>query len=110
VKNILFDYDKAELRPDQMPQLSSDVNWLKQHPSVRVIVEGHADERGNQEYNLALGVRRANTVVQYLITQGVTESRIRSISYGKERPACREDHPDEACHQKNRRAAFTEVR
>lgn len=110
MQNILFDYDKAELRPDQMTQLQSDATWLKQHPAVRVIVEGHADERGNQEYNLALGVRRANSVVEYFVAQGVNESRIRTISYGKERPVCREESPDEACHQQNRRAAFTESR
>jgi peptidoglycan-associated lipoprotein len=108
--NILFDYDKAELRPDQVPQLQADTNWLKQHPNVRVIVEGHADERGNQEYNLALGVRRANTIVQYLVSQGIAEARIRSMSYGKERPECLDATPDESCHQKNRRAAFTESR
>jgi peptidoglycan-associated lipoprotein len=110
MRNILFDYDKAELRQDQQSQLSSNAKWLKQHPSVTLIVEGHADERGNQEYNLALGVRRANNVVQYLISQGVAESRIRTISYGKERPVCRDGQPNEACHQKNRRASFTETR
>jgi peptidoglycan-associated lipoprotein len=108
--NILFDYDKAELRADQMAQLQADATWLKNHPNVRVIIEGHADERGNQEYNLALGVRRANTIVQFLTAQGVTESRIRSISYGKERPLCKDASPDEGCHQRNRRAAFTEAR
>jgi peptidoglycan-associated lipoprotein len=106
--NILFDYDKSELRPDQVTQLQADATWLKNHPAVRVVVEGHADERGNQEYNLALGVRRANTIVEFLLAQGVTESRIRSISYGKERPLCTDD--DEGCHQRNRRAAFTEAR
>jgi peptidoglycan-associated lipoprotein len=108
--SILFDYDKAELRPDQLTQLQADATWLKENPNVRVVVEGHADERGNQEYNLALGVRRANTVVQYLVSQGVNEARIRSISYGKERPACQDDTPDEGCHQKNRRAAFSQAR
>jgi peptidoglycan-associated lipoprotein len=106
--SILFDYDQAELRSDQVPQLQTDAAWLKQHPNVRVIIEGHADERGNQEYNLALGARRANTVVQYLVSQGITESRIRTISYGKERPVCEDG--TEGCHQKNRRAAFTETR
>jgi peptidoglycan-associated lipoprotein len=110
VKNILFDYDKAEIRADQLPQLQADANWLKQHPGVRVIIEGHADERGNQEYNLALGVRRANNVVDYLVSQGLSESRIRSISFGKERPICRDADPDETCHQRNRRAAFQEAR
>jgi peptidoglycan-associated lipoprotein len=110
VLSILFDYDKAELRSDQVAQLQADANWLKSHPAVRVMIEGHADERGNQEYNLALGVRRANTVVQYLVSQGVNESRIRSISYGKERPACQDASPDEGCHQRNRRAAFQELR
>jgi peptidoglycan-associated lipoprotein len=108
--SILFDYDKAELRPDQITQLQADATWLKQNPNVRIVVEGHADERGNQEYNLALGVRRANTIVQYLVAQGVTESRIRAISYGKERPVCQDASPDEGCHQRNRRAAFTESR
>jgi peptidoglycan-associated lipoprotein len=109
IKNILFDYDKAEIRSDQMPHLQADATWLKQHPNVRVIVEGHADERGNQEYNLALGVRRANNIVQYLVGQGVAESRLRSISFGQERPDCRDANPDETCHQRNRRAAFTQA-
>jgi peptidoglycan-associated lipoprotein len=105
--SILFDYDQSDLRPDQMTQMQADANWLKQNPAVRVVVEGHADERGNQEYNLALGARRANTVVQYLVSQGIPESRIRTTTYGKERPICQD--ATESCHQRNRRAAFTET-
>jgi peptidoglycan-associated lipoprotein len=90
-----------------MVQLEKDAAYLKQNMNVQFTVEGHADERGNQEYNLALGERRANSVKQFLTSQGIADSRIHIQSYGKERPACTLANPDEACHQKNRRAAFT---
>ena len=104
VKTIYFDYDKAEIRPDQMQILQANAAWLKQNSSVIFTIEGHCDERGSQEYNLALGDRRGNAVKQYLISQGISEARVNVISYGEERPACREE--TEACMQNNRRAEF----
>jgi len=104
---ITFDYDQAEIRPDQMRILQNTATFLKQNSSLRFTVEGHCDERGSEEYNLALGDRRANAVKQYLIGQGISESRLNSVSYGEERPVCSEQ--TEECHQRNRRAAFTRI-
>ncbi len=104
VKTIYFDYDKSEIRPDQIQILQSNATWLRQNPSVRFTIEGHCDERGSQEYNLALGDHRATAVKEYLVGQGVSESRINVISYGEERPVCREENED--CYQRNRRAEF----
>lgn len=105
VKMIHFDYDKAEIRPDQVASLQTDAAWLKQHPGVKFTVEGHCDDRGSEEYNLGLGDRRANVVKDYLIKQGVPQTSITTISYGEERPLCHDDN--EQCFQQNRRAAFT---
>jgi peptidoglycan-associated lipoprotein len=104
VQDILFDYDQAEIRGDQMPRLQGNATWLKANPNVRFTVQGHADERGSQEYNLGLGDRRANAVKQYLASQGVVDSRISVVSFGEERPACQDQSED--CFQRNRRAAF----
>jgi peptidoglycan-associated lipoprotein len=104
VKSIYFDYDKSDIRPDQMSILQSNAAWLKQHPEVRFTIEGHCDERGSEEYNLALGDRRANSVKQFLVDQGIPESRVSTISYGEDRPVCHED--TENCHQRNRFAGF----
>jgi peptidoglycan-associated lipoprotein len=104
VQTIYFDYDKSEIRPDQMARLQSNATWLKQNPSVHFTVEGNCDDRGSQEYNLALGDRRANAVREFLISQGIPESNMKVISYGEERPVCREDTED--CYQRNRRADF----
>jgi peptidoglycan-associated lipoprotein len=105
IQNVLFDYDKAEIRPDQVSRLQADAAWLKEHPAVKFTVEGHCDERGSEEYNLALGDRRANAVKEFLLKQGVPQSVITTISYGEERPVCKDETED--CFQKNRRAAFT---
>ncbi len=105
VKDVLFDYDKAEIRSDQVATLQGNAAWLKANPNVRMIIEGHCDERGSEEYNLALGDRRANAVKEYLISQGVQSNRINTVSYGEERPVCREE--TDACFAMNRRAAFT---
>jgi peptidoglycan-associated lipoprotein len=104
VKSIYFDYDKSDIRPDQMSTLQSNATWLKQHPEVRFTVEGHCDERGSEEYNLALGDRRANAVKQFLVDQGIPESRMTTISYGEDRPVCHEETED--CYQRNRFAGF----
>lgn len=81
--------------------LGRQAAWLQKYPSVRVTIEGHADERGTREYNLALGARRANAVKEYLVSQGVSAARIETVSYGKERPICTESN--EACWSQNRR-------
>src|SRR5438093_1147058 len=105
VKDILFDFDKADIRSDQMPTLQGNATWLKNNANVRFTIEGHCDERGSAEYNLGLGDRRANAAKEYLISQGVAANRINTVSYGKERPVCRD--PNESCYMKNRRDAFT---
>lgn len=84
---ILFDLNSSSLTANNNKILDNQSAWLKSDPSVKVIVEGHCDERGTREYNLALGEKRANSVKQYLITSGVESNRIKTISYGKERPA-----------------------
>lgn len=104
VQDVLFDYDKADIRPDQVSRLQTAASFLRDNPNVRFQIEGHADERGNQEYNLGLGDRRANAVKQFLTQQGVQESRISTVSYGEERPQCSDQTED--CFQRNRRAAF----
>ncbi len=104
VREVLFDYDKADIRPDQVSKLQDAASWLRANQNVRFSVEGHADERGSQEYNLALGDQRASAVKQFLAQQGVAENRINTISYGEERPQCSEQSED--CFQRNRRAAF----
>jgi peptidoglycan-associated lipoprotein len=104
VQDILFDYDQSEIRADQMPRLQGNATWLKANPNVRFTVQGHADERGSQEYNLGLGDRRANAVKEFLASQGVADSRINIVSFGEERPSCQEQTED--CYQRNRRAAF----
>ncbi|MGC6484477.1 MAG: peptidoglycan-associated lipoprotein Pal [Candidatus Puniceispirillales bacterium] len=84
---VLFDYDSSALSGDAKSTLAAQAAFLKQNPSVRITVEGHCDERGTREYNLALGERRASAARDYLVAQGVDAARIRTISYGKERPA-----------------------
>src|SRR5262250_2642655 len=102
LNDAFFDFDQADLREDARSVLAADAQWLKKHPSVQVLIEGHCDERGTAAYNLALGDRRANAAKEYLVSLGMDASRIRTISYGKERPFCTES--TESCWQKNRRA------
>ena len=104
---IHFDYDKATIRPGEESKLLNNAAWLKQNPTVKFQIEGHADERGSQEYNIALGDERAAAVKKFLAGQGIVDARMSTISYGEERPACREQ--SEACWQTNRRAAFVLV-
>ncbi len=108
VKDIQFDYDKADIKPDMVSILQGNATWLKNNAGVRFTIEGHCDERGSEEYNLGLGDRRANAVKEYLLSQGVAANRINTVSYGEERPVCREQTED--CYAKNRRAHFTETR
>jgi len=104
VQTIYFDFDKSDIRPDQVSRLEGNASWLKQHRGLKFTIEGDCDERGSEEYNLALGDRRANRVKEFLIKEGVDPSSIKTITYGEERPVCRE--ATEECYQKNRRAAF----
>ncbi|HEV2561303.1 MAG TPA: peptidoglycan-associated lipoprotein Pal [Rhizomicrobium sp.] len=102
---VHFDYDKYDLRENDKTLLQRQSAWLQQYPSVRVTVEGHCDERGTREYNLALGARRANAVKEYLVSLGVSAARVDTISYGKERPVCTESTED--CWAQNRRGVTT---
>jgi len=104
VQSIYFDYDRSEIRPDQVSRLEADAAWLKEHRDAKFTIEGYCDERGSEEYNLGLGDRRANRVKEYLVEHGVETSRIRIVSYGEERSICRDASED--CYQRNRRAAF----
>jgi len=104
VKDVFFDYDKSDIRPDAQQALMADAAFLQQHPNIRFTVEGHCDERGSTEYNLGLGDRRATAVKDFLVQQGVSADRIRTISYGKEKPFCTEHN--ESCWQQNRRGHF----
>ena len=101
---INFDYDKSDIRDDQRGKLQTAAAFLKATPNLRLTVEGHCDERGSEEYNLALGDRRANAVRQFLAAQGIAENRIETVSYGEERPIC--SAQTEECFSQNRRAAF----
>ena len=101
---INFDYDKSDIRDDQKGKLQTAAAYMKSNPNVRITIEGNADERGSEEYNLALGDRRANAVKQYMVSQGIAENRLGSVSYGEERPVC--NAQTEECYQQNRRAAF----
>jgi peptidoglycan-associated lipoprotein len=100
VKDVFFDYDKYVIRPDEAPKVQNNEAFLAQHPSIKVLVEGHCDDRGSEEYNIALGTSRADTVKRSLEQAGVPADRIRTISYGKEKPFCSEDN--EQCWQENR--------
>jgi len=99
---VFFDYNEYTLKDEGRTTLQRQAAWMKQHPEVVVQIEGHCDERGTREYNLALGSRRANATKDYLVSLGVPESRISTISYGKERPVCVESA--ESCYSINRRA------
>jgi peptidoglycan-associated lipoprotein len=104
IKDVYFEYDKSDLRPDQQASVQADAQFLSQHSGINFTIEGHCDERGSTEYNLALGDQRASSVKSALIAAGVNASRIKTISYGKEKPFCSESN--EACWQQNRRGHF----
>ncbi len=102
---VFFDTDKARLSPDAQQTLDRQAAWMAQYPANKLLIEGHADERGTREYNLALGERRATAVRNYLVGKGVAASRLATISYGKERPEVRNmNGPKEAMWARNRRA------
>src|SRR5215470_4881565 len=104
VRDAYFDYDKADIRADAQQALQKTAAFLKKYPEAKVVVEGHCDERGSTEYNLALGDRRAAAVKEYLINLGIPAGSINTVSYGKEKPFCLES--SEACWQQNRRGHF----
>jgi len=104
LKPIYFAFDSSKIRPGDARTLDASADWLKSHPDQLALIEGHCDERGTNEYNLALGERRANAAMSYLLARGIEAGRISIISYGKERPGCA-DH-SEACWSKNRRDIF----
>ena len=104
LKDIHFDFDRYEIRPDDSRLLTDNATWMRANPAALILIEGHADERGTGEYNLALGDRRAKSAQNFLIAQGIAATRISVISYGKERPLCTEHA--EGCWTKNRRSHF----
>jgi peptidoglycan-associated lipoprotein len=104
VKDVFFDFDKYNIKPEYAKVLDANATWLKTNAGQLVLIEGHADERGTVEYNLVLGERRAKSAMNYLVAQGVQANRFTVISYGKERPFCTEHN--EACWSQNRRAHF----
>jgi peptidoglycan-associated lipoprotein len=104
VKDVYFDYDKSDIRPDQQAGVQTDAQFLNQHSDISFTIEGHCDDRGSTEYNLALGDQRASSVKNALVADGISASRIKTISYGKEKPFCMEEN--ESCWQQNRRGHF----
>lgn len=112
VRDAYFDFDSSDIRPDAEATLRSNADALRQifndHTDARVVIEGHCDERGTSEYNLALGDRRATAARDFLVNVGVPAGRLNTISYGKERPQCNESN--ESCWQLNRRAHFVPAR
>ena len=108
MKSIYFDFDSFALNADARATLKTNADWLKANPASTVEIEGHCDERGTTEYNLALGAKRARAAMDYLASLGVNSSRLKTISYGEELTACRET--SEACYQRNRRDRFVEIR
>ncbi len=108
VRDVYFDYDSFNIRGDAAPVLQANADWLRANPRASIVVEGHCDERGSAEYNLGLGDRRANSAKEYIVSLGIEAGRIRTISYGKERPQCSDLTED--CWQRSRRAHFVLVR
>jgi peptidoglycan-associated lipoprotein len=104
LKDVFFDFDKDDIRPDQRDALAADADWLKKNPTIKITIEGHCDERGTRQYNMALGDRRAHSAREYLVSLGVDGGRIQTISYGKDRPF--DPGHDESAWSKNRRAHF----
>jgi peptidoglycan-associated lipoprotein len=102
---VHFGYNEYNIEDADKSVLGRQAAWLAKYPSVRITVEGHADERGTREYNLALGARRANAVKEFLVSQGVSTGRVETVSYGKERPICTES--SESCWAQNRRGVTT---
>jgi peptidoglycan-associated lipoprotein len=104
LRDIHFDFDRYSIRPDDAKVLDANIDWLISNPGYLVLIEGHCDERGTNQYNIALGDHRARAAMNYMVARGVEVERITTISYGKERPAC--IARTEACWATNRRAHF----
>ena len=104
IGDVYFDFDRSELRAESREQLSRNADWLRGNPGYVVTIEGHCDERGTNEYNLALGDRRAGSSRDYLVSLGIEGGRMTTLSYGEELPECTES--SESCWQRNRRAHF----
>ena len=104
LKDIGFNFDSAALSEAVRATLKTNADWLKSNPSARVQIEGHCDERGTAEYNMALGAKRAQAAMDYLTTLGIAGNRLSTVSYGEEIPVCKEHN--EACWVQNRRARF----
>jgi peptidoglycan-associated lipoprotein len=104
LKPVHFDFDKAEIRKSDAEILQMNAQWLQQHPGYIVLIEGHCDERGTTEYNLALGERRARAAMNFLVAQGIAVNRFSIVSYGEDRPLCTE--ANEKCWVRNRRDMF----
>jgi len=107
-RDVLFDYDKYDIRSDARPSLDAVAAYLGSNKGVNIVVEGHCDDRGTNEYNLALGEKRAKSAKNYLTSLGVSPDRMIVITFGEEKPACTEQN--EACWQQNRRAHFVIVK
>jgi peptidoglycan-associated lipoprotein len=107
-EDVYFDFDRYDIRPEAKPVLNNISSWLLKNPDAKLSVEGHCDERGTNEYNLALGDRRAKSARDFLIALGVASKRIEIVSYGEEKPQCTEQ--TEECWAKNRRAHFVVLR
>jgi len=108
LRDIYFDFGTAAIRPDDVKTLDANAAWLRAHPELLVLVEGHCDNRGNtskkNEFNIDLGERRAQAAMNHLVAHGVQQSRITILSYGEERPQCAEE--SERCWRQNRRSRF----
>ncbi len=100
IKDIFFDYDKSAIRSNEVPTVQNDGAFLSQHLGIKALIEGHCDDRGSEEYNIALGASRAESAKQALVQAGISADRIKTVSYGKEKPFCTADN--EQCWQENR--------
>ena len=107
LKDALFGYDRYELSDGARAALKANAEWLKANPSARVQIEGHCDERGAEDYNMALGAKRAQAAMDFMATLGIPKNRLSTVSYGEEVPSCKEHV--ESCWEKNRRARFVVV-
>jgi peptidoglycan-associated lipoprotein len=108
VRDAYFDFNKADIRSDARDALAKTADFLRNYPQIKVTIEGHCDERGSTEYNLALGDRRASAVKQYLISLGISADRLNTVSFGKEKPFCMQTTED--CYQQNRRGHFVRAK
>ena len=100
VKDVFFDYNTFAIRSNEAPTVQNDEAFLSQHPSIKVLIEGHCDDRGSEEYNIALGTSRAESVKRAFVQGGIPADRIKTVSYGKEKPFCTQDN--DQCWQQNR--------